>query len=233
MIGIYKITNLINNKTYIGQSSNIERRWQQHRSIYEWNRHPNYPLYKAMIKYGLNNFKFEIIEVCDIAKLNESEQYWIKQYQSLIKENGYNISNGGASGIGENHNNHKLTEQDVIDIRNRYNNHERCKEVEKLYQDKIGHSGFSKIWKGETWTHIMMEVYTPENKDFHLHNTAQKGQENGRAKVSAEDVYKIRLRKKNGEKRADVYKDYEHTGITFGSFTQIWCYQNWLDIKVD
>ena len=79
----------------------------------------------------------------------------------------------------------------------------------------------------------MMEVYTPENTDIHLHNTAQKGQENGRAKLSAEDVYKIRLRKKNGEKRADVYKDYEHTGITFGSFTQIWCYQNWLDIKVD
>lgn len=46
----------------------------------------------------------------------------------------------------------------------------------------------------------MMEVYTPENKDFHLHNTAQKGQENGRAKVSAEDVYKIRLRKKMEKK---------------------------------
>jgi len=38
-----------------------------------------------------------------------------------------------------------MTEQDVIDIRTRYKNKERCKEVEQLYKDKIGHSGFSKI----------------------------------------------------------------------------------------
>lgn len=44
-----------------------------------------------------------------------------------------------------NHPRHKVTIEDVQDIRQRYANHERCKDVEQLYKDKIGHSGFSKI----------------------------------------------------------------------------------------
>lgn len=47
--------------------------------------------------------------------------------------------------IGETHSNAKLTEKDVIDIRTRYNNHERCKEVYLLFKDKIEFNGFHKI----------------------------------------------------------------------------------------
>lgn len=64
----------------------------------------------------------------------------------------------------------------------------------------------------------MPEVYTEENKQFHLHNTGQKGSENGRSKLTEEDVYAIRLRKKNGETCEQVYEDYKFTGITFRSF---------------
>ena len=56
--GIYKITNLLNGKCYIGQSINIQKRWTNHKTSYK---NPNkdcynYPLYKAFRKYGLENF---------------------------------------------------------------------------------------------------------------------------------------------------------------------------------
>jgi group I intron endonuclease len=64
MTGIYKITNLINGKSYIGQSLHIERRFLQHKSPYERERYSNKPLYKAFEKYGIENFDFSIIEEC-------------------------------------------------------------------------------------------------------------------------------------------------------------------------
>lgn len=93
MIGIYKITNLINQKTYIGQSINIEQRWREHKNHAFCIGHQTYqrPLYCAMRKYGLDNFNFEVIELCDKSQLNEREQYWILFYHSLINENGYNL----------------------------------------------------------------------------------------------------------------------------------------------
>ena len=76
-----------------------------------------------------------------------------------------------------------------------------------------------------------MEVYTNANKEYHLHNTANKGSKNGRAKITEEDVRNIRLRRKNGEALKDVYEDYKEK-LTKGSFTNIWSYQNWKNIVV-
>lgn len=232
MIGIYKITNKINNKTYIGQSICIERRFAQHKSPYEQERFSDKPLYKAIKKYGIENFSFEVVEECSVDQLNKKEAYYINLYNSLCHENGYNILSGGEGSYGENHLKHKLTKEDVIDIRKRYANRERCKEVEKKYSDKIGHSGFSKIWKGETWTDIMPEVYTEENKQFHLHNTGQKGSENGRSKLTEDDVISIRMRKKNGESFEQVYNDYSFVGIKKKSFYNTWQGYNWKHIIV-
>lgn len=80
--GIYKITNLINKKSYIGQSRNVKRRWDEHKSrafnpLYEGY---DYPLYRSFRKYGINNFSFDIIEVCSVEQLNEKENYWINYY---------------------------------------------------------------------------------------------------------------------------------------------------------
>ena len=229
MIGIYKITNNLNGHSYIGQSIHIEHRWQEHKSQYNWERKPNKPLYLAFSKYGIENFTFEVLEECESNKLNIKEKEWIEHYDTY--KNGYNQTCGGENNYGDNHPGHKLTSEDVVNIRIRYNNHERRKDVFLDYNNRIGESGFNKIWKGETWKNILPEVYTDENKLFHKNNTGNIGSSNGRARLNEEDVKQIRLRRKNGENIREVYKDYQDK-LTYGSFTNVWTYQNWKNIVV-
>ena len=100
MIGIYKITNNIDGKCYIGQSKDIEARWKKHISVYNNKTAPNYKLYRAMKKYGLSSFRFEIIEECEPEELNSREIYWIQYYDSFF--NGYNMTLGGEACNGTN-----------------------------------------------------------------------------------------------------------------------------------
>ena len=229
MIGVYKITNKLNDKCYIGISVDIESRWKDHKKLYNWKREPNKVLYQAFVKYGLENFTFEILEECQIVELGEKEKYYIEKYNSY--KDGYNSTAGGESNCGESHPSHKLTKEDIIDIRTKYRNLERKNEVYELYKDRIGESGFHKIWNCETWKGIMEDAYTPEIKEFHKHNTANKGSKNGRSRLNEDEVKDIRLRRKNGEILSEVYKDYQDK-IAYGSFTNIWTYQNWKNIIV-
>lgn len=94
MFSVYKITNLINNKVYIGSSNNPERRWREHKSNSQ-NKNSityNYPLYCAFRKYGIENFYFEIIATNFKTRfdMEEYEKQQIQKYQSDIK--GYNQS---------------------------------------------------------------------------------------------------------------------------------------------
>jgi group I intron endonuclease len=112
MIGIYKITNMVNRKVYIGQSTNIKRRWKDHKKDAFWENNPEYeyPLYRAMRKYGIDSFSFEVIEECSKEELNEKEKLYIAQYDSY--KNGYNQTEGGDSGV----HNLKLPQQEVLEI---------------------------------------------------------------------------------------------------------------------
>lgn len=88
--GIYKITNIENEMTYIGQAVNIADRWRQHIKRGIGAEAPiNNKLYPAMKKFGPENFTFEIVEVCPRAKLNEREDYWQDFYKA--KEFGYSM----------------------------------------------------------------------------------------------------------------------------------------------
>ena len=91
-IGIYKITNLINGKSYIGKSKNIETRFVYHKTPCRWSKEENKPLYKAFKKYGLDNFNFDVIEECKEDELNIKEIYWIGYYDTY--KNGYNSTPG-------------------------------------------------------------------------------------------------------------------------------------------
>lgn len=101
---IYKVTNLINNKIYIGQTKySADYRLHKHLSeaIYE-KTHNNRTItyfHNALLKYGIENFKIEIIDTANnIEELNQKEVYWIKQYNSTNKNIGYNLMEGGKSG---------------------------------------------------------------------------------------------------------------------------------------
>lgn len=89
MIGIYKITNLINGKMYIGKSNNIERRKREHKNM-----EGKSVIHDAIRKYGNENFSFEVVEECPLEKLNEREIYWIKYFNTFLGE-GYNCTPGG------------------------------------------------------------------------------------------------------------------------------------------
>lgn len=90
--GIYKIENLITHHVYIGQSRNIEIRWRRHKDDIHSGK-KDYPLYRAINKYGIDNFSFEVIEECPKENLDEREQFWIKYYNSY--KDGYNQTLGG------------------------------------------------------------------------------------------------------------------------------------------
>lgn len=93
---IYKIINDINNKVYIGltNKSNPIDRWTRH--LQDYNKYLERPLYRAMNKYGVEHFHFEVIEETD--KPAEREQYWISKLRTYIGFsdcNGYNATLGG------------------------------------------------------------------------------------------------------------------------------------------
>ena len=89
--GIYKITNTINNKLYIGCASNIRTRVNGH--LYDLRKgiHSNTYLQKAWNKYGKENFIFEMIEKCDITDLHAKEHYWVNEFNCLDRSIGYNL----------------------------------------------------------------------------------------------------------------------------------------------
>ena len=95
--GIYKVTNKINGKVYIGQSVDIGRRWHEHMAAKD-----DIYFHKAIQKYGVENFEWEVIEKCKKKDLDEREIYWIEYYDSFNK--GYNCTKGGEGvSDGEDH----------------------------------------------------------------------------------------------------------------------------------
>ena len=95
--GIYKITNLINDKVYIGQSVNLADRLRNHAKAGIGIDAPNLKMYADMKEFGVENFLFEILETCPPAQLNEKEKYWIEFYHG--QDFGYNITKGGSQKI--------------------------------------------------------------------------------------------------------------------------------------
>ena len=104
MIGIYKIENKINGKIYIGQSTNINKRLTNHKSLLRGNKHYNNHLQSAFNKYGEDNFIFEIIDICGIDELDALERLYINKYECKHNEWGYNLEDGG-------HENKQLSEE--------------------------------------------------------------------------------------------------------------------------
>ena len=93
--GIYKITNLTNGMAYIGQSRNIKDRWADHIKVgLGADTVTRNKLYPAMLSTGVENFTFEILEICSAEELNEREKFYIDFYDTV--NYGYNVTKGGS-----------------------------------------------------------------------------------------------------------------------------------------
>lgn len=203
MIGIYKITNILNGHSYIGQSICIEKRITTHFwAAYKENlpSYNNY-LYQVIRKYGKENFKWEILETMeevDKSKLNKLEKRYIEKYNTYL--DGYNMTSGGEGAeqnldSGEKNGMAKLTKKDIVIIRELYNNRIIQREAYKLYKDRIGKSGFHKIWNWETWKNILPEYHNEENIKWHSTKARALSSEQASlnaGKIKKEDVLSIR-----------------------------------------
>jgi group I intron endonuclease len=126
---IYKITNTINNKCYIGETikDNPNSRWLSHKSNIKCKR--GCPLLmKAFEKYGEDAFKFEVLIICFDEDVFNFEKEYIKKYNSL-SPNGYNVAEGGKSGrnfLGKKHS--EETKKIISQKSKEYNSREGVKE---------------------------------------------------------------------------------------------------------
>lgn len=90
-VGVYAIRNTLSQKVYIGSSTNLRKRWLQHRSLLNNGSHPNKGLQKDWNDYGEDAFAFSVLEVVpEIEWLSCREREWIREFKSSNPRKGYN-----------------------------------------------------------------------------------------------------------------------------------------------
>lgn len=97
---IYSITNIVKNKRYVGKTMHPKQRWNAHKHLLTSERHYNRHLSNAVKKYGIDNFKFEILEQFENinnSQLKEKELSWMDFYKSYEREHGYNLRRDSAT----------------------------------------------------------------------------------------------------------------------------------------
>ena len=157
--GIYKITNQLNGHAYIGLSIDIERRWKEHRKM-------KYRacIYDAFVKYGIDNFKFTILEECQKDKLNEQEKYWIAYYNTY--KNGYNSTPGGEGGYGSG-NRREVVQYDLDG--NFIQTFESISEAERVLKLKPKSSNITRVCQGKAYeSNGYQWRYLNEDIDYQL-----------------------------------------------------------------
>jgi group I intron endonuclease len=100
--GIYKITNLIDSKGYVGQAVVLYQRHFTHKGLLQQNKHKNPHMQAAVNRDELSNFSFEVIEILPLDKtlLTQREDYWIKFYKTNDPKFGYNMASAIDGHLG-------------------------------------------------------------------------------------------------------------------------------------
>lgn len=218
--GIYIIKNKINDLVYIGQSVDIYARWSGHKQSAKNPKDPshNTKIHLAMYKLGCENFYIEILEECNYDELSQKEIYWINKYNSCF--NGYNMTLGGESNRGETNGRALLKQEMVEDIRLAYGNHIPFREVYQKYKNIISKRGLQKVWCGETWKFVMMEVYTDQNRKWHAtyakaqtDGNKELGENNQKRACTEKEISKMREMRSNGFSYEEIS---EKTGRSIG-----------------
>lgn len=210
---IYKITNKINNKIYIGKTSlSVEKRFREHllesrRWVEESNRTYSSRFYPAILKYGEDNFTVEVIEECPNSILDEREKFYIRTLNSTDENVGYNISLGGLGGplfLGHKHSVETLKK---LSENNYWRTHKQPKEyIDKRFQ--LVRSHMRKVQcldTGEIYlNHI--ELDRKFNGDSR-HAIQNKGKFKGNFYIELDDEHPLGY---NDEQRKLLIKEYKH-----------------------
>lgn len=185
LTGIYRITNNINNKIYIGKSKDILTRWQRHKQP-SYQIEKDQAIHKAFIKYGIENFSFEIVELCDISIINEREQYWINFYDSYNK--GYNCSLGGdGNPFGKS----ILTVEQVLEIKKMLKEGFFPSQIHEKFS-MVSLSAIYDISTGRTWKNIQYNEEIPI-----VNRIDPRGQNNRKVSIETENqIIELRKQKK-------------------------------------
>lgn len=151
--GVYKITNIKNNKIYIGVSRNLGKRRKEHKYRLSANRHVNKLLQSDFNKYGENSFSFEILEIAPVEKLYVLEKYYIEKYDSY--KNGYNMTIGGDGSYG--HAVSDKTKKHLSEINTGINNPNWGRKLSEDHKKKliIATKNRDSYWKGKKLPELM------------------------------------------------------------------------------
>jgi len=207
MMGIYCFTNKVNGKKYVGQSLSIESRFNSHRNCHLNERYNGYDtkFYRALRKYGFDNFDFCVLEECSKEELNNREKYYISHFDSF--NSGYNSSDGGetvGNGSGENHHQAILAEVQILEIKELLREGGKTqKSIAELYDTT--QSNISQINLGRRWAGVGDYSY-PIVCGKHK---PKSGETNGASILTDKEVLSIRQRyeKETGRQIFETYKD--------------------------
>lgn len=235
---IYKITNLINGKIYIGYTKNtLEKRFAEH-ACYKYDDHSRMPIVGAIKKYGKENFKIELIEESEDDEYihKERESFWIKELRTQDKTIGYNVADGGEGGDTLSNNPHleEIRERMKKSSKHRIGFHHSEETKAKISRANKGKPGYkpteeqrkkiSERLKGEknpNFRKHLSDERKQQMKDLHTNNFYwNNGIENKRSKecpgegwvkgmLVTEESKQIRSKAHKGQKSA--FKGKRHT----------------------
>jgi hypothetical protein len=198
-------------------TNNYVERVKYHTSHFQSKKEYHKPLYKAMRKYGIEQFTFELLyEGLTLQEACDKEASLIKELHTLSHENGYNISPGNDyyNVTGERVNTAVLTQAEVETIIRRREAGERGRDVYADFRHRIGYSGFQSIWLGKTWKWLSGQNNVKIVK--------------GNAKFSLEEIRRMKQLAKDGKSIkaiADIFHEGYHTiynvikGISYSYIT--------------
>lgn len=204
---IYKVTNLINGKIYIGKTTqkiNIRRNQHKYSAL---KTNSKSVFHKAIRKYGWDKFEWSVIDKADSEEeLNNKESYWIRYYDTYLK--GYNLTYGGDGSVGykpskeyfekihKKPTNAKLSREQVIEIKKLLvaGNHTQYEIADKF---GVTRDTVKCIKTGKSWSHVKVDGFTPSKYSMN-------GMDNPVSKLNYDDVIKIKLMLKDGVKQQDI-----------------------------
>ena len=185
--GIYKISNTINDKIYIGSAVNLNHRYREHTKRLTSGAHHNIHLLRHFKKYGFKTLLFDYVELVDNKEtLLEREQYWIDYYKN-INNPLFNINPTAGSNLG------KTFSQEFKDkiSRSRKGVSHLSEEEKKKRSERMRGNKYGKLVK-------RTDEYRKKQSD------KSKGEKNGRAILTEQDVIKIKTLLVNGFMQADI-----------------------------